>query len=555
MIVKRNSKGSPLTHAELDNNFTELETGLVQKANSTDVFTKSESNTNFAAKAGSNTQAFAVAAATTPEQAVRKSQLDATEKVHRYNNFVVSGTANDITLTLQGDRVGVTTIEDGAEVNFVASLDNTGPVIVTVDFITEQLVDIPVTKLGALPLDAGDIVQGAAYKLFWDGTGFQLFGGTEGAGTVDLSNYYTKAEVDDEMAKNRIPVGFVMTYPTLSIPTGYFKCNGQYLLIADWPSLFDVIGHTYDDEFNPNPLLYFRVPELRGEFIIGADDGRFVDSSPVKGKLINGSNIITLFDDLGNGYGIGVRISGTGIPAGATITAFNKDTGTVTISSPATITTSVAVRLKITGRVVGTSQAANVNIPLDNLYPGAESGPLNDPGYIASPKNGAEGHDIVYRLKDALGRDVIGGMNRPRNVAVCYCIKAFDTITLPAEVDWDAFVTAKTNEILDAYLDDSTADLIKIGNKLIITGTYTGPSSGGSTSAVIDFSTLATMNAGYRVFVQRHIRPALSFSIIDVPQITAKTSTSFTISSNATINNNWTYEWMVVGTGTSNIVT
>ncbi len=443
MIVKRNSKGSPLTHAELDNNFTELETGLAQKANSTDVFTKSESNTNFAAKAGSNTQAFAVAAATTPEQAVRKSQLDATEKVHRYNNFVVSGTANDITLTLQADRVGTTTIEDGAEVNFVAALDNTGPVIVTVDFITEQLVNIPVTKLGAVPLDSGDIVQGAAYKLFWDGTGFQLFSGTgggTGGGSTDLSNYYTKAEVDAEMAKNRIPVGFVMTYPTLSIPTGYVKCNGQYLLIADFPDLYGIIGHTYDDYLNPDPLLYFRVPELRGEFIRGADDGRFVDNSPVKGKLTNGSNVVTLFNDLGNGYGIGLRISGSGIPAGTTITGFDINAGTVTMSAAATTTTSVAVDLTITGRVIGTAQT-------DTFKAHTHTGAVN----ATATGTGAGSGMWVAGTLTAATSSTGSGETRGRNVAMCYCIKTFDTINLPAEVDWEASINARIADIFNNF--------------------------------------------------------------------------------------------------------
>jgi hypothetical protein len=548
MIVTRNSKGAPLTHNELDNNFTELETGLNSKANASEVFTKSESNTNFAQKGGSETTQFLAQDGTLPQHVATMAQFNAKEKVFRYNLFNVSGTANDIALTLQGDRVGTTAIEAGVEVNFVAAFDNTGPVIVTVDFVTESFNDIPITKTGAVPLVAGDIIEGAAYKLIYDGTGFQLFGGVGGASTpVDLSNYYTKSEVDDEVAKSRIPPGFIFAFPTNNIPVGYIKCEHQYLLIADFPDLFAAIGHTFDGDDNPDPLLYFRVPEMRGEFLRGLDNGRFVDNSRVNGKLTNGSAIITLFDDLGNGIGIGMRISGTGIPAGTTITGFNLTAGTVNISAAATTTTSSAITLTVTGRTVGTYQAGDIQSHEHSLQ-------------IVSTTSGGVGTVAIDRRDTGSGAATMQSQNkalasggpesRPRNLAVCYCIKAFDTINLPAEVEWDAFVTMKVEEILFAFIDDQTADLIKIGDKVLLTGTYTGLSSGATTSAVINFGLLATMNAGYKVLLQRQTRPSATFSISDVPTISAKTGTSFTITSSVAINSSWSYDWMVIGSGT-----
>lgn len=452
MIVKRIIKGSALTHAELDNNFTELESGISSKANSADVFTKSESNTNFAAKAGSAVQAFSVGTATTANQAVTLTQMNTNEKVTRYNLFDIAGTPNDIQLTLQVGRVGNTAIESGVEINFVALSDNTGPVIATVDFGVSTLTDIPVTKLGATPLVAGDIVAGAAYKLIYDGAGFQIFGGVGGtAPTVDLSDYYTKAEVDEEVSKSRIPPGFIFTFPTNDIPVGYIKCEGQYLLKASYPDLYAVIGDSYGAFFNPDPLLYFGLPEYRGEFLRGADNGRFVDTSPAKGILTNGSNIITSFDDLGNGFGIGMRISGNGIPANTTITGFDIFAGTVTISNPATLTTSVQSPLTMVGRIVGTPQADTIkshshlewiwdyNTGIDAQYIGNYDG------------NGGP------RVRSRIDSGATGsGETRGRNVAVCYCIKAFDTIVIPAEVEIDAFVTTKISDALAAY--DITVD-------------------------------------------------------------------------------------------------
>lgn len=466
MIVKRITKGSALTHAELDNNFTELESSISSKANSTDVFTKSESNSNYAAKAGSTSQVFSVDTATLPDHAPTLAQLDASksfsEKVNRYNLFDIAGTANDIELTLQVDRIGVTAVEDGVEVNFVALANNTGPVIVTVNFGTSTMIDIPITKLGATPLVANDIVAGAAYKLIFDGTGFQIFGGVGGAvPPVDLSNYYTKAEVDTEVSKSRIPVGFIFAYPTLSVPVGYLRCEAQFLLKADYPDLYAAIGDIYFSFLNPNPALYFSLPDIRGEFLRGADNGRWVDNSPVKAILTNGSNILTSFDSFGSGYGLGVRISGNGIPAGTTITAINIFTGTVTLSNAATLTTSVQVPLTMTGRAIGTPQNDTIKRHRHKIGAALNNGTYLEE-FVAAPglntvtavDGSTDDNGFAYYKSDETGTG--SGETRGRNLAVCYCIKAFDTIVIPAEVEIDAFVTTKISDALAAY--DITVD-------------------------------------------------------------------------------------------------
>lgn len=77
-----------------------------------------------------------------------------------------------------------------------------------------------------------------------------------------------------------------------------------------------------------------------------------------------------------------------------------------------------------TGRALGQWQAQQFTVPLDNNWPGTDlSGPYNDPGYLASPYNGADGHKVVYRLKSTGGRVVTTGDTRPRNVALLACIK------------------------------------------------------------------------------------------------------------------------------------
>tara|TARA_R100000008_G_scaffold68206_1_gene45397 strand:+ start:487 stop:1671 length:1185 start_codon:yes stop_codon:yes gene_type:complete len=72
------------------------------------------------------------------------------------------------------------------------------------------------------------------------------------------------------------PVGTVIWYGGTAAPTGYLKCNGDSIpngtgtvqsITADFSALYNVIGST--------------IPDLRGEFIRGFDDGRNVDQSRV----------------------------------------------------------------------------------------------------------------------------------------------------------------------------------------------------------------------------------------------------------------------------------
>ncbi|MDE9495929.1 tail fiber protein [Xenorhabdus bovienii] len=63
---------------------------------------------------------------------------------------------------------------------------------------------------------------------------------------------------------HNIPVGVPLPYPLRSTPVGYLKCNGQTFNASHYPNLAEVYPSG-------------RVPDLRGEFIRGWDDGRNID--------------------------------------------------------------------------------------------------------------------------------------------------------------------------------------------------------------------------------------------------------------------------------------
>tara|TARA_B100000508_G_scaffold139512_1_gene138005 strand:- start:1238 stop:2386 length:1149 start_codon:yes stop_codon:yes gene_type:complete len=71
-----------------------------------------------------------------------------------------------------------------------------------------------------------------------------------------------------------VPTGSIFCMAANSVPDGYVKCNGASLSRSTYAALFQVIQTTYG-AVDSN---HFNVPDLRGEFVRGLDDGRGIDS-------------------------------------------------------------------------------------------------------------------------------------------------------------------------------------------------------------------------------------------------------------------------------------
>ncbi|MEK9497944.1 tail fiber protein [Photorhabdus sp. P32] len=86
------------------------------------------------------------------------------------------------------------------------------------------------------------------------------------AGAYTRTEVYTRAEVDRLIkTTSEIPVGAPIPWPLAHPPIGYFTCNGSAFNKLQYPKL----AEAYPDG---------RLPDLRGEFIRGWDDGRGIDS-------------------------------------------------------------------------------------------------------------------------------------------------------------------------------------------------------------------------------------------------------------------------------------
>lgn len=88
---------------------------------------------------------------------------------------------------------------------------------------------------------------------------------------------YSRSEVD-ALINNivGVPTGTIIAFPANAVPNGFLKCNGAQVSRNSYTTLFSVIGSTYGNGNNYNT---FNLPDLRGEFIRGWDDGRGVDNN------------------------------------------------------------------------------------------------------------------------------------------------------------------------------------------------------------------------------------------------------------------------------------
>mgnify|MGYP002477993673 CR=1 FL=1 len=78
-----------------------------------------------------------------------------------------------------------------------------------------------------------------------------------------------------------VPTGAVFYFAANTAPTGFLKADGTAVSRTTYAALFAVTGTTYGAG---NGSTTFNLPDLRGEFIRGWDDGRGVDASRAFGS-------------------------------------------------------------------------------------------------------------------------------------------------------------------------------------------------------------------------------------------------------------------------------
>ena len=90
----------------------------------------------------------------------------------------------------------------------------------------------------------------------------------------------THAEMDANLGY-LVPAGAVMAFAMNSAPTGWIECSGNAVSRSTYADLFAAIGTTFG---TGDGSTTFNLPNLRGEFIRGWDNGRGVDDTRTFGS-------------------------------------------------------------------------------------------------------------------------------------------------------------------------------------------------------------------------------------------------------------------------------
>ena len=210
------------------------------------------------------------------------------------NNFKPFATAANANVTAQADWESLPALLSGFTAG-KASSAQVNKAIRQASFIAAALAQYTANKSGLDVLDDGDLNGFIAKMSAAFGKDFQAldatltalaglttganklpyFTGTDTASQTDLTSVgrdiIGKGTIADILTYlglgegSALPVGVPVPWPSATPPTGWLKCNGAAFSAEEYPEL----AKAY-------PKL--KLPDLRGEFIRGWDDGRGVDS-------------------------------------------------------------------------------------------------------------------------------------------------------------------------------------------------------------------------------------------------------------------------------------
>lgn len=122
-------------------------------------------------------------------------------------------------------------------------------------------------------------------------------GNLDGSGNVSIAltvppsaHTHTIAQVTGLNAEliAAAPPGLIGAFATLAVPAGWLKCNGAAISRTAYAQLFAVLGTHYGAG---NGSTTFNLPDARGEFIRGLDEGRGIDPSRVLGSIQLSQNL------------------------------------------------------------------------------------------------------------------------------------------------------------------------------------------------------------------------------------------------------------------------
>lgn len=236
-----------------------------------------------------------------------------------------------------------------------------------------------------------------------DGTGTDILTlRDDGLLTLNPSSSGVPAAAGDVVTKGfaealAVPIGAIMFFANNAVPTNWLKANGASLLRVSYEDLFNKIGTTY----GAVDSTHFTLPDLRGEFVRGFDDGRGIDASRVFGSWQADA-----FASHTHSYSMGTESSDhTHYVSGNT----SSDSHNHTTSGP---DKSGAYAIGSGGPPAGYSNNVGSNI----VRTTSSDSHYHSVNFYAGYRNAAHTHALTINNQG-------GSDTHPRNVAMLACIK------------------------------------------------------------------------------------------------------------------------------------
>ncbi|MBB4077069.1 hypothetical protein GGR08_001386 [Bartonella fuyuanensis] len=157
--------------------------------------------------------------------------------------------------------------KNGISFCFKATGKNVGATMIALNNLAAQPV-YKATETGLSALSGGEIQQGCIYTLVYRYEGWHLVNPTPIFSELEKISLY--------------PTGFIGAFGMRSIPEGWLSCDGKSYLRRDYSDLFEMIGTVWGEG---DGVETFNVPDLRGVFLRGVDNGRNIDPNRLFGSL------------------------------------------------------------------------------------------------------------------------------------------------------------------------------------------------------------------------------------------------------------------------------
>ncbi|WP_175869335.1 phage tail protein [Bartonella gabonensis] len=162
------------------------------------------------------------------------------------------------------------TYKDGIVVRFKAQGVNRGITNVSLNQLPPRPTYMA-TPEGIMPLTGGELQKGGLYELVYthDIAGKNADGWFLTNPTIQLPEIPPAPSLPESFSP-----GFIGTFATEKIPSGWLLCDGKEYSRKSYANLFAVLGETWG---KGDGQTTFNVPDLRGMFLRGLDSGKEID--------------------------------------------------------------------------------------------------------------------------------------------------------------------------------------------------------------------------------------------------------------------------------------